>query len=557
MTSTAIEVSHTEEGTPWINAAGVQDHGLNRAIDRVGREIANWVQSSRGSMPPSLFNRAAYVAPENPYSQMLTARSAVDNDDVVGGVADVTEALMFQGVKWEAESEEVADVFNQISRDLNLDAFVRQWHREDFTTSQAVIGMWWGSKQYKKRSKTDQGKRSKKTWTVHAPVAWTFLDPTKVVPLKPGMFGEERLAWHATTNEYATAVASQDNAFGDPLLREFTTGPVGITDKDEIAYLTSIGVDYRRLLGLNPDRVFRITRTKATYDRFAALRLKSVFALLDLKQQLIEADRVNLVGAANFILLVRQGTKEEPAEQEEIDNLKENFKVVAKLPVVVGDHRLQIDIITPDQEYVLNAEKYDTIDRRILSRALGSLSVASSGQRNESTLTIARGVARLLENRRHMMKRALEERLARAVVDHPLNAGLFDAEPNLTFTPRNVQLDADAEIVRAILALRTSNEISRESVLEYFGFDQAVEALRREFEAETYDDIFKTVVPFSSPQQGGQQQDPNAGPNGAPEPPQVSGARGGRPRGGGESPKSVDGQTGGRSANGNPSTGGN
>jgi hypothetical protein len=92
----------------------------------------------------------------------------------------------------------------------------------------------------------------------------------------------------------------------------------------------------------------------------------------------MEADRVTLVGAANYILLVRQGSKEDPAKQEEIDNLKENFQVVAKLPVIVGDHRLQIDIITPDQEYTLESAKYDTIDRRIMSRCLGALTASAA-----------------------------------------------------------------------------------------------------------------------------------------------------------------------------------
>jgi len=83
----------------------------------------------------------------------------------------------------------------------------------------------------------------------------------------------------------------------------------------------------------------------------------------------------------------------------ELTNLQNNFKVLAKLPVIISDHRLNVEIITPAQDFVLDGSKYDTIDRRIINRSLGSLTVTSSGQRNESTLTIARGVARLLESR--------------------------------------------------------------------------------------------------------------------------------------------------------------
>lgn len=548
-----VEVLTAEQGQPWVNASGVETWEVQPYVDRVAREISSWIDSTRGTARGvSLFNRAAYVAPDNPFSQMATARSAVENDDVIGGVCDVTEGLIFQGIKWESEDPLAADIFNQMARDLNLDEFARQWHREDFTYSQAYIGLWWGNQTYTPALRTEQGKKSKRKITMACPVAWTFLDPMKVVPLRPGPFGEDRLAWHATEPEMAAASAGVKGEYMDPLLREFTAGKININDRVERDLVTRWGMDPDRLLLLNPSSVFRITKTKMTYERFPTVRLKSTFPLLDLKQQLIEADRVSLVGAANFILLVKQGTKDEPARQEEIDNLRENFKVVAKLPVVIGDHRLSIEIITPAQEHVLTPEKYDILDRRLLSRTMGALTIGTSGQRNESTLTVARGVARLLENRRHMMKRVLEREIARRIMQHPANADLFEHEPNLVFTPKNVQLDNDAEVARAIMALRTQNEISRESVLEHFGFDQATEALRREFEEERFDDIFKTMVPFSAPGQGGPGSD--EGDDDPDEPATVSGARGGRPPGGGESPKSPQGQAGGRNSRGQKST---
>ena len=542
--TTRLDVETAETGAPWVNASGLESYDLTDTVNRVARELASWVNTTRGASRPSLFNRAAYVAPDNPYVLMATAKNAVDNDDIVGGTCDVTEGLMLQGLKWEADEADDADYFNQMARDLNLDEFARSWHREDFTYAQAVIGMWWGRRQYTARTKSPTGKKSKRTKIIYCPVALTLLDPAKVVPLQPGPFGQDRLAWRATHEEYTMSLAVQDGTAidPDPLYNTFTTGPVTGLPKNEQSYLQAIGVDPKRLVGLDPEYVFRICRLqgrlRALAQRPAQVRCSRS---LDLKQQLMEADRVSLVGSANYLLLVRQGSKEEPARQEEIDNLNENFQVVAKLPVIVGDHRLQIDIITPQQEWTLSPTKYDTIDRRILSRVLGALTVPG-GQRGDTTITIGRGIARLLENRRHIFKRALEERIARVVVEHPANAGVFKGEPNLTFTPRNVALDSDAEVSRAVLALRTQNELSRESTLEYYGFDQSVEAMRREYEDESgYDDIFKTQVPFSAPQPGQ-------------EPPQVSGARGGRPDGGGDSPQSPQGQTKKRNQQGRPST---
>ena len=53
--------------------------------------------------------------------------------------------------------------------------------------------------------------------------------------------------------------------------------------------------------------------TKPDYERFAEIRLKSLFAILDLKRQLMAADRASLIGAANYILLIRKGEKDAPA----------------------------------------------------------------------------------------------------------------------------------------------------------------------------------------------------------------------------------------------------
>ena len=541
----------------WVNASGVSDELLLPSVRQTARQLARWVDSARASRQKlTLFDRTAYAAPDNPYARMQIARNAVQHDDIVGGAADVLEGLAFQGIQWESSESDEADVFNQINADLDMDRQVRTWFREQYTYSQAIIGLWWGRKQYKVRGYSstpvpvdpatgqppidpDTGKprkakrvRRKKEFDIATPVAMTFLDPMKVVPLAPGMFGEDRLAWHASYDEMEQWNRVQDELIVDQAVSAFFMGRP-VLSMDERQDLMAMGVDPTRLLMLNPDLVFRHTSTRAPYMRFPDLRLASTFSLLDMKQQLMEADRVFLVGAANYILLVRKGTKEDPALPEELRNLNESMKVLAKLPVIIGDHRIQIDIITPDQSHVVEAERYDTLDRRILMRVLGSLSVTSSGQRNESTLTVARGVARLLESQRHMMKRTLERRIAKAVAEHPFNVGKFKDPPRLAYTPRTVQLDADSEITRAILALRTQKELSRESILEYFGFDQGVEADRRQFEEESgLDDIFQTAVPFDSPLN-----------------------QGGRPPGGGESPQSPQGQSGARTSNGNPSTG--
>lgn len=572
MTTEHLTIKSTEDPSiGWMNASGVADKVVAGTVEQVGRELSRWVESQRASRQKlSMFDRSSYIAPDNPYGQMEIARRAVENDDIVGGVADVTESLAFQGLHWESENPDDADVFNQISRDMDLDRLVRTWWREEFTYSQVVMGIWWGQKEYTVRGfappieqplvkipgdplagtadtfeeprdpdtlrplKPKRGPKRKKKYDVWCPVGLTFMDPQRVVPIGSGMFQQDRLAWQATNDEINAFERVLDGTRFDPIMEKFFLARYQ-PSPDEARGLEAMGIDTHRLIELDPENVFRHTVTNPDYRRFPDVRLKGVFPLLDLKTQLMEADRVMLVGAANYILLIKKGETDDPALPEELNNLSENFQVLAKLPVIISDHRLNIEIITPAQDSVLQTEKYDILDKRILNRALGSLTVTSSGQRNESTLTVARGVARLLESRRLMMKRELEKRIARATVEHDRNIGKFEDEPNLAFVPRNVQLDSDAQVVQAVMALRTQRELSRESILEFFGFDQEVEAQRRLNEEESgMDAIFGSMVPFSSPQMDGQQ--------------------GGRPVGGGQSPQSVQGQVKPKTSTNAPST---
>jgi hypothetical protein len=175
--------------------------------------------------------------------------------------------------------------------------------------------------------------------------------------------------------------------------------------------------------------------------------------------------------------------KDEPTQPE----------AIAKMPVIISDHRPSIDIIAPKTDFRLLNDRYDNLDHRMMQRLLGTLSIAGTSRANETQEMISFSVARNMENRRHMLKRTLEVQIARAIVEHPNNKGLFDNEPNLVYTPRNLSLSLAPAYLQSLLTLRTQREISRETILEYFGLDEETEALRISVEAEMFDDIFKTA----------------------------------------------------------------
>jgi hypothetical protein len=533
-TSTISPNGRVEEW-PAINATALSDSLVlnDPAMREIAGQLSRWVDRARSASSQGMFDRGKYTPPDNPYDEMEAALTAVQEDDIVGGVAEVTEGFAFQGVKWEGGDPDEVDVYNQLSRDLDLDSVIRRMWQQLYGISQFVVATRWGIRDYHVRGKTEDGNKRRKKFTIYAPTSVHILDSRKVVPVGHGPLGGDLLAWCATRGEVSHWHDARAKRVFDPIMEEFFVGQY-VPDAQEEAELALLGVDTKNLLVMNPELVWRHTMTKPDYERFAPVRMKGVFKLLDLKQQLINSDRAMLIGAANYILLIRKGSDDMPAKGEELRNLKENYNFIAKLPVIISDHRLEVDIIAPKTDFVLQQERYDLIDTRILMRLLGTLSLGSRGQRNETNVTLSRAVARNMENRRHMLKRFIEREVGRRVYEHPLNARAFDGteEPNLVYTPRNIALDVDAAMVQAIMALRTQREISRGTILEHFGFDQSVEAQRREMEEDVYDDIFKTAVPFSSPQ--------------------LQGGQGGRPQGGGDSPN--NGVPKDQTTKGNPST---
>jgi hypothetical protein len=467
------------------NYSDVDTQALERdpQMRKLSRELSRWADNMRAATGRgSMFDRGAFTPPSNVYDEMRVARTALDVDDIVSGVADITEAFAFQGSKWESTNSDEADVFNQWAGKINMDAVLRRMWREEYCVSQVVVAARWDWHEFTVRGHTTgneegdptdpadnpdlvapeelvtqpvdkfTGKRPekpkakkrkrRKKYRLWMPSQLTVLDSTKVVPVGFSPLGPEKLAWCASAAEIGHWQDVADGRIVDLDMSTFYLGRY-IPPADEERRLARMGVPTDRLLLMNPDYVWRHTLTKGDYEAFPQIRMKSIFGHLDLKRQLMNADRASLIGAANYILLVRKGTDNRPAQQEEIDNLRDQYNFIAKMPVIISDHRLEIDIIAPKIDLTLQNDKYDVLDTRILMRLMGTLSLGARGQRNETNITLSHAVARMMENRRHMMKRSIERELAKRIVEHPNNkkpdlSQMIEDEPNLVFMPRNV-----------------------------------------------------------------------------------------------------------------------
>lgn len=467
---------------------------------RIRRALAEWAEQS---VPTPRYNRGVfqrdkYVTPGQVYQQMAMAYDSLD-DDIVGAVADTSESMTFQKIAFESSEKDDEDIWNQIGKDLDLDSWVRMAWRELFAVSQFYAVRMWGRKTYRVRGKGEQRAR-RKEYPLVVPLALGFLDPTRVFPVQSDLFGGGSLAWIASESDMLLYRETREGSQSDDLVRNLWLGPYKPTEQEKRA-LDHEDVNPDSLMLLNPQYVWRHTLTKSPFERWPRLRMKSIFPILDLKHQLREMDRAFLLGGINFIVLVTRGTDQMPTTTSEVEAMATQVRTQSKSPIIVSDHRIKIEIITPDLGNVLNRDMWSVLDERIMLRLWGTFQFPSQSPSRETSVTLARVIARGLQSRRHMLKRTIEKNLIGAVTHHPANEDRFSSDAKIEFTPRRIELEIDPAVVAIIQELRDRGDLSRETVLNEFNFDQDLEAMRRKYEDDEYGDVFKPVnVPFDSPQ---------------------------------------------------------
>lgn len=512
-----------EGGTQIINESALPTTDIMDALMAQHPEVAAMTKwsgglTSRGSNSSgkgNLFNRDRYVTPNRIFDQMDVARYAAIHDDVVSGVIDATESLAFSRMSIECEDSDQEDIWNQIAMGLDLDRRLREMWRELSTVSQFYIFQWWGTKSFKVRGKSAESgvKRKKTIANLRVPIGMTILDPKKIIPIGSGFFNQERLLYVPSSRDEADII---DEVLSgkrvDPIIDALITGKYDIGRKEFNKMKSDFDLSVDRVYECNSRNVWRHTMTKPQYQNFADVRMVPIFELLDMKTQLREMDRAYLLGSTNFIILIKKGSDALPAKPEEVQNLQANVRMLARVPVIVGDHRLSIEIVTPKLDMTLKGERYDVLDARIAIRMYQMFMSPGMGPRSigDDSIKLGRVIARGLESRRHMLRRSLEERTLKLCME--ANA-FFTEDPSLEFHPRQITLDFDPALANFYMDLRDRNELSRDTVLAQIDIDQDVEARKRDREAKSYDKIFETQVPFSGqkPQGEGPPTDPRTG----------------------------------------------
>lgn len=487
-----------ELGAAFINETTIPNSDVFQAVSEQHPELAalsRW--GSRVSNPGrggGILERDRYVTPETIFDQFKVALDASESDDVVSNFVETTEALAFNKVTMDADDPQQEDIWNQIAEGINIDARLREMWKETVTVSQFYYAVLWGNRNFKVRGKTKEGNQSRKEFkNLRVPIAITVLDPLKVVPVGNFMFGNEKLVYIANNKEadgIDDVLAGKNTT--DLTVRQLMKGKYEAS-REELKFLKDLtGAKVDRLFELNPDAVFRHTATKPDYQRFAAVRMKSVFELLDLKQQLRQMDRSYLLGGTNFIMLVKKGSDKLPAKQSEVTSLANQVKATARVPVIIGDHRISVEIVTPKMDLTLKPERYNVLDARITSRLYQVFMTGNyaAGTKGDDSLKLSRVIARGMESRRHMIRQSLMENVFKPCQE--ANEDQLKDVPRMNFNPKRIALDFDSTIATFMQDLRDRGDISRGTILSEMDLNQDEEARKREREKENgYDKLFE------------------------------------------------------------------
>jgi hypothetical protein len=554
MSTTEISAEELEAvgELPLLNMTQVPTADIVAAMEAQANDIFQkltpWAQAlradsseSRSARNGGLLARDRYLSPVSMVEQMRVAYAAVEQDDIVGGAADMTESLAFSEVSMFSPDPDEQDVYNQIAANLDLDSRLREMWRELYSVSQFYFAVWWDRGVFRVRGKTEGGRAKRKSMVLEYPRAISLIDPYKVVPVKVGMFNEHRLAYCATKQEAKDFrdIFNDDHTAQDELVMRLVEGPY-TPDKEEKKEIRKLGYDPSDMFLFKKDSVFRHTLTKPTFMRMASIRIRSIFELLDLKQQLRQMERAHLIGGINFIVLIRKGSDLIPGMPQEIASLQSSVRVLSRTPVIVGDHRLSVDIVTPKLDMTLQPNRHNTLDARITARIFGILFLGnfSSGAAGDDSAKLVKVIAKGMESKRHMLRRTLESAIWRPMLEK--NPQLqFMAK--MRFHPRSIMLDFDSAWASFLLDLRENFEISRDTILSQFDLSQEEEAMMRQREAEQYDDIFQTQVGRGGGTKSVGAPDDDEGDDGGDDPPPRDNG-GGRRNGGGGDPGSGQGQ---------------
>jgi hypothetical protein len=513
------------DGVVVDNQTGLPD---NMIRDGVGTFLAeNSAYSLRPEFPiemytdgwGSMMTRTEFKSPASIPDEIRLARHLAERDDDVAAVLGEMVALAFSdGVQVMHGDERTQALFCAINEEMDIEGVLANMYREWLIASAVTITHLYTRQnlQYCLGSGDRQLEASLATPRVGV------LPAENIRVIGNDTFGTAQLAFEPENEKQRRWLRE----YFDPGTSPARKAELGRLDRAAAnMFVGRIAADPYEvnqavvtggpLYLLNPRVVQRITMPKGTW-KYPRPMMTRDFPLLEAKRLLNVMDYALLQGGSNFIVVAKKGSDQRPATKNEVANLREVVRRASKVGVMVGDHRLSFEIITPKLDELLNSSK-----RRLVGRKLAMAIMRVAEHSTESA--DAKGMEAELEIFSRVVswdRRRLSKFLRQTVYTETArrNPRYLKSPANLWFM--RLVLQGLSAFTEQVLKLRDRGDISRRTAVEAAGFDYDAELQERGRElAEGHDEtLVPGTVPHTSPDQPGQQ-------------PQINDNGGGRPPG--------------------------
>jgi hypothetical protein len=245
-----------------------------------------------------------------------------------------------------------------------------------------------------------------------------------------------------------------------------------------------------------------------------------------------------LQGSINFIVLAKKGDDKKPATQAELTNLYGLVQRAGRSGVLIGDHRINLEVIQPNLTEMLNPEKRRMIGRK-LSQALLRVPEFGSDETGAAVQSFTELAQAVITDDRNLVIGHLHRYIWRECMKRNQTVFARTDRP-LIWTPKVILQGLDFW-TQYLLKLYDRGDLPRKYMVQFGGYDYpSVMAQKQREVTNGHDEIFMPpAVPYSAPGQMGPTPNPYqyGNPSNLPAPrtaapaggPQDNG--GGRPRG--------------------------
>lgn len=482
----------------WVETAGLQFNQPNNF------QLYSNFQSS-------MLARTPFKTPGNVIEEIKLARSIADTDDDVAATIGQCLALAYgEGLQNHHRDETTLEFFKQMTapQGINLESLLEEMHREFLLAGQVTTLVLFTRQRMKYFPLKSDTAVEAQLQVPHVGILPS--ENLRVLTndiLNTGELGYwvEDLNLKRWLDEFFNSRTDPAKrawmAMQEPVPAALFTGRIEVPFND--GDVNSRG---KTIYTLNQKMIHRTTMPKGAMPYPRPLLTRN-FGLLEAKRLLNIMDYALLQGGTNYIVVAKKGTDALPAQQPEIENLVNQVTHASRSGVMVGDHRLSLEIITPDLEELLNPSKRKLLGRKI---AMGLMRQAeqvegeggTQGALNEVELT-----GRVVTADRAKMLRHAEAAFYQDTAER--NRSVFKQGAPTIWGPKIILAGAK-DFWSNVLNARDRGDIPRRWAVEALGFNYDAGLAEREREVARGDDdiLLPAAVPFSNP---GEPQDNNQG----------------------------------------------